>query len=272
VLTKLDRAKGQAQANLLLPSRGFGLHHLGDPFLATGWVRRDDDRLLLQDNVSVESIREVVSEMFEYFTASDVPSPELLNIQSAVDSFDIVPAWNVRISLFAYAWLNIMVRDDLAEQARQSANLWSRNQISIDTQRICQRRLQELVHRGKQELRLRPGVARHRVLDDRQGMTSLGNSGRQSVQAVDVVGLGERPLLFKRSTFVCGERIIRAEKTKVNRLQSRSRTVPPGPFPKHQQLHHLPDPCCPPWNMGQRKSQNTNTTQITNSSALHAPS
>ncbi len=38
VLTELDCATGQSKANLLLPSQGFGLHHLGDALLATGWV------------------------------------------------------------------------------------------------------------------------------------------------------------------------------------------------------------------------------------------
>ena len=53
VLTELERATGQTKANLLLPSQGFGLHDLCDALLVTGWVRRDDDRLLLQGNVPV---------------------------------------------------------------------------------------------------------------------------------------------------------------------------------------------------------------------------
>ena len=102
VLTELDGVTGQQKAKLLLPSQGFGLHHLCDALLATGWVWRDDDRLMMRSDVPALSIRDIVSEMFEYFVTPDVPSRELMDVQTTVDNFHIVQESNVRISLFAY--------------------------------------------------------------------------------------------------------------------------------------------------------------------------
>lgn len=154
VLTELDGVTGQQEAKVLLASQGFGLHHLCDALLATGSVRRDEDRLMMRSDVTAVSLREIVSEMFEYFVAPGVPSRELLDVQTTVDNFDFVRESHVRISLFAYAWLDIVVREELAEEARRTFNLWRRSHLEIDTQRICQRQLEQLVNRCRQEAAL----------------------------------------------------------------------------------------------------------------------
>jgi len=147
VLREIDVANGRQVAKSLLASNGFDLRQLRDALLATGSVHDREGCLVPQRDVTALALSKFVSEMFEYFLTPDVPGPELRVVRVAVDAYDEASHYENQIPMFAYAWLDIMVREDLAEEVRGTLDVWDRSPLAVDRQRCCQRRVEELFAR-----------------------------------------------------------------------------------------------------------------------------
>lgn len=138
-------ASGVQQKELILLRDGFGVDDVSEAVMATGWIGQVGDEMQLVQDISCASLRDVVDAMLGYFVQSGVPGIELKEIQSAVSEYDSVHELRGVLSPYAFAWLDIMVRDDLADVARSATRIWSKSKIVIDVARHCDRRVAELV-------------------------------------------------------------------------------------------------------------------------------
>lgn len=155
----------------------FTIDHVHQAVLATGWVERRSEGYAADSNVRCKDLRETVEEMFFYFDGPERPSSRLLQIKEAVGKYSIVQDANLDIPLWAYAWLDLMVRDDIADQARCVEDIWSNRQLVVNLESHCDRHVRELVVRYSQP------VAESSVGDGRmapstreRGRTDLGAS------------------------------------------------------------------------------------------------
>jgi hypothetical protein len=99
-------------------------------------------------DIRCEPLRIVVEEMmYRYFTASGVPTLELLTVRSALADYAPEHSGIDDIPLLACAWLDVMVRDDIADAARSVKTVWSNRTITIDGESHCERRAKELLAR-----------------------------------------------------------------------------------------------------------------------------
>jgi hypothetical protein len=139
----------ERKSSFTLRRDGFSIDDIREATLATGWVEQRDDALAVTGDVSGATLANFVSKMIAYFEAPGLPNKELLGIKDAVDEYYILQDAEppVVIPLFAYAWLDLIVREDLADDARSADNVWSGKDLMIDVDKHCDYRVDELVRR-----------------------------------------------------------------------------------------------------------------------------
>ena len=87
-------------------------------------------------------------EILDYFDGPGQPDKYLLNLQR-----DIEDGWCddnclvATIPLEAYAWLDLVVRDEAVDEALGVENVWSVDKIKIDLEQIRRRKLAEFIAR-----------------------------------------------------------------------------------------------------------------------------
>ncbi len=111
---------------------------------ATGWVLCDDGRCWVGDSVDCDALSEYVREMLSYFVRSGEPRKELLRLKDPITRY-----WNENrqrqpLSLWACAYLDLAVREDLAEQTSEVADLWSRPLVELEVERLCRKHVEQL--------------------------------------------------------------------------------------------------------------------------------
>lgn len=138
------REEGGAEA-WVEPRRGFALNDLRAALLATPLVAECGGELFLQGAADCRTVAELVDAMQEYFLAPGKPGERLCQVQSAVESMlDTAP---LRVTPWAFAWLDLAVREDLADEARGNEEIWSSGEIVLRAAEIRRRRVDELAHR-----------------------------------------------------------------------------------------------------------------------------
>ena len=125
----------------------FTVDDVAEALLATGWVQRGADHQLVSAGKSCRALGDVVTELFTYFVRRNEPRAALLRVQEAVAEYESVRELAPRIPLWAYAWLDLVVREDLADEARSAQSVWEQRPLTLRTQEHCDRRVQELVAR-----------------------------------------------------------------------------------------------------------------------------
>ena len=152
----------QQQGSLLL-REGFSVEFLREAILATGWVRPEGDNFRLTSQVRIEFLCDVVADMLQLFDKPDEPGRELREIEVAVAAYQVSVGSTVNIPVLALAWLDAIVREDLADEARSAVRVWSEENIAVECEAHRQRRMKELVQRyaaaENVELRLAPSSA-----------------------------------------------------------------------------------------------------------------
>jgi len=160
--------------------RGFTIDHVHEALLATGWVGQRGDGYVADSSVSCQDPCDTVKEMFHYFKAPGVPHEDLVRIQNAVNEYDLVQDAAVEIPLWAYAWLDLIARDKIADEARSVRDIWSDRQLTIDLEEHCDRYVGELVARYSRPTRSSLGTgkmapsSRHRHETRVQGRSKTG--------------------------------------------------------------------------------------------------
>lgn len=147
VLRVIEPQSGREVSHVLLPSEGFQLNQLREALQATDWVAAAGDQLLLHSDRQLAALGQVVGAMFDYYVSPGQPSQRLLRVRDQVNAGQAVRDSGLQFPLFAYAWLDLMVRDDLADEARSAGDVWNCDHVQIDVRRVRDRRVEQLVQR-----------------------------------------------------------------------------------------------------------------------------
>jgi hypothetical protein len=142
---------------------GFEVQQVRAALLATDSVDEQQGTLRLTEPTSCAALAELAERMLDYFETPTQPRPRLQEVQSAVEQQTSRPG--DAMPLMALAWLDIIVREDLADVARGAAGIWTDRQLLIETEPHCHRRLEEVRQRyaRRAALRMAPSArARHR--------------------------------------------------------------------------------------------------------------
>jgi hypothetical protein len=133
-------------AGTFLPRAGFKLKDLIAALLATGWVRERAGTLVVDRSVNCQRLADFVEEMLDYFDGPGRPTSRLLDVERTVAARlgDALPG---TVPLEAFAWLDLVVREEVADVARSVADVWSNAVLTIRVAEIRDRRLRELVAR-----------------------------------------------------------------------------------------------------------------------------
>lgn len=145
---KLRRESSEAGDEALFQlAPGFSLDDIRTALLATGEVREHGSDLVAAQDASCRRLGKLIGEMFTYFDGPDRPSSELREIQAAVADYGLTSATCPAIPLWALAWLDLAVREDLADDARSRGGIWSNPDFVVHAEAHCRHRVGELLQR-----------------------------------------------------------------------------------------------------------------------------
>lgn len=168
-LATLRLESSPPQQSSLLLREGFSLANLHEALIATGWARVEERHYRLDCHVRVDFLADVLSNMLNLFDAPESPSRELLAVRTAVAEHQHELGSDIAIPDLALAWLDVIVREDIADEARCSEQIWSQANLSIECLSHRQRRIKELLVRYSQsagvEMRLAPSTATRSAAD-----------------------------------------------------------------------------------------------------------
>lgn len=126
---------------------GFSLRDVQDSLLATGFVAEVDGDLMLPAQTGCQALRHMIGEIFSYFSASNQPTSRLLRTKQSVDDYLLNRGTAVTLPLWAYAWLDMTVREDLADEARSVQDLWITPDVTLEIQKHREQRVAEVLDR-----------------------------------------------------------------------------------------------------------------------------
>jgi hypothetical protein len=136
---------GYSRASLEIP-QGFTFNDVLAAVAATGWVVEQGGELRIEDPVGCDHLAKTVEQMFSYFERADEPRVELRRIRDQV-ALCLTGVDCTAISLWAYAWLDLAVRNDVADAVRSMKSLWENDLTTIDVGKRRARRIAELCER-----------------------------------------------------------------------------------------------------------------------------
>jgi hypothetical protein len=127
---------------------GFTLVHVLAAVEATGWVAERNGHQRIHDRIGCDQLVRMVEGMLSYFDRPGEPGEALLEIKRQVDGrlgerSDGEGEW----PLLAYAWLDLILREDVADIARSAESLWSHDSLTVDVRFLRDERLRELCRR-----------------------------------------------------------------------------------------------------------------------------
>jgi hypothetical protein len=129
---------------------GFALQDVLEAVRGTGWIIEREGELWIDQDTSCQTLADTVVEMISYFDAPQRPSKELLRIKQEVDAClaeDLDPA--ASLSPWAYAWLDVVIRQDAAEDVLAATDIWRTDGLDIDLRQHRSRRLRQIAeHSG----------------------------------------------------------------------------------------------------------------------------
>ena len=156
VIWLITKSSGGIQHRDLVRLReSFSLDDVRSAVLATGWVSQDGEELRFTSafdshRLFARSLSDVVEDMFSYFNSPDDPTDELLAVQLAVAEYEGAGEPRLDIPPYAYAWLDIMLREDVADEARSTKDIWAKSEVTIELDRNREHWIEELLSRYSQ--------------------------------------------------------------------------------------------------------------------------
>ncbi len=132
---------------LISNNRGFSLEEIQQAACSTEWVVQRDGVVKIDSLTNCTRLAETLERMLEdYFYGSRRPTAELLAIRDEVEAYLSDADQEMSIPLFGYAWLDLSIREHLADAAR-SADPWSNDSVEIDVKAYRERRITDLLER-----------------------------------------------------------------------------------------------------------------------------
>ena len=126
-------------------SSSFSADDLHQVLLATPWVIAQGGQLQLINDVWHKHLADVAEKMLGYFDGPDEPCQRLLDVKQAVSEYDSVRESSLELPLYAYAWLDVMVREELADAARTAHDIWTQDVLPLDCAAVCNRHVNDLI-------------------------------------------------------------------------------------------------------------------------------
>jgi len=126
---------------------GFTLDDILAATDATGWVVERRGERWIQEHTGCDQLARTVEQMLSYFDHPDVPNGELRGVKDQIDACFGDAVDDVEIPLWAYAWLDLVLREDLADAARSASAPWKHDRLMIDVGKLRDARIRELRHR-----------------------------------------------------------------------------------------------------------------------------
>ncbi|HVC93924.1 MAG TPA: hypothetical protein VND64_09545 [Pirellulales bacterium] len=129
---------------------GFTLDDILAAIDATGWIVERHGERCIQDQIGCDQLVRTVEQMLSYFDRPDGPNGALLVIKDQIDACFGDAVDDLEIPLWAYAWLDLVLREDLADAARSASMPWKNERLMIDVSKLRDARIRELRHRYSQ--------------------------------------------------------------------------------------------------------------------------
>jgi hypothetical protein len=125
---------------------GFTLEHVLAAVDATGWVVERDGELRIEGRIGCDRLARAAAEILSYFDGPDMPNPELLALRDQI-ALRFGDEGVANIPLQAYAWLDLVLREIVAEAARSASALWKQDLLVIDLDKLREERIREFRRR-----------------------------------------------------------------------------------------------------------------------------
>ncbi len=130
---------GESANSLLQPKRGFDLDSILTAVFATGWTELRDGQWRILSSQNCRDLVCLLDEMLEYFDGPQQPHPEVLQIQEQVDALladDPHAGAAFNLTLWHYARLDLLLRENLADAARSLDGIWVREDHLLDVRGV----------------------------------------------------------------------------------------------------------------------------------------
>jgi hypothetical protein len=140
--------RGEFARDLMQLPPGFTLPDVLEASLATGLVIAKNSGLLLDSKTGCNDLAKSIDAILGCFKAPGKPTPRLARvvkqIRAGFDVEDSLPLWS-------YAWLDLVVREDIADAARESVDPWGSDRLELELASLRDRRVAEAlqIHRGR---------------------------------------------------------------------------------------------------------------------------
>lgn len=139
--TQREQSGDYARGLLELPPR-FTLADVCQAALASGLVVEKNNQFFLDAATGCKALADYIDGILEYFESAGTPGLELKRvIQEVHDHFDV----DENMPLWCYAWLDLIVREDIAEAARGQAQPWRMDRLVLELAALRDRRVNEAI-------------------------------------------------------------------------------------------------------------------------------
>jgi hypothetical protein len=140
--------RGEFARDLIQLPPGFTLPDVLEAALATGLVTRKNSSLFLDARTGCNALAGYIDAMLGYFKAPGKPSPRLSRLAEQIrDGFEVDDS----LPLWGFAWLDLIVREDIADAARENVDPWSADRLELEYATLRDRRVAEVLesHRSR---------------------------------------------------------------------------------------------------------------------------
>ena len=142
----LRRTRGESDhARGTIPARrSITREELVAALTATPWAAMHDGRLVVAGDIACRRLAALIDEMLGCFTRSGSPDVRLAQVRSRLAGDFAAELELDRVSWWHCAWLDVAVREDLADAARSADALWTSDNLSIELVSIRRHRVEQL--------------------------------------------------------------------------------------------------------------------------------
>jgi hypothetical protein len=165
--------RGEFARDLMQLPPGFTLPDVLEAALATGLVTRKKSALLLEATTGCNALASYIDAMLGYFAAPGKPSRRLARIVELVrEGYELEES----LPLWSFAWLDVIVREEIAEAAREQVDPWGADRLELEFTAIRDRRVADVLEvdqrrTGAEELRLAKSKRTRRQVRKGKGKT-----------------------------------------------------------------------------------------------------
>jgi hypothetical protein len=134
--------RGEFARDLMQLPPGFTLPDVFEAALATGLVVAKNSALFLEAKTGCNALAEYVDGMLAYFASPGKPTPRLARaIKQIREGFEAPES----LPLLSFAWLDLIVREDIAEAAREKVDPWGLDRLELELAALRDRRVAEVL-------------------------------------------------------------------------------------------------------------------------------